>query len=137
MTRDVARALLAELAERGVHVRIEDGRIHCKPRRGLTDELRQRLLRHRDEVLAELAVRECPVLEAVLEAFDGQIVGADAWGESAPFWGGYEQPGTCRLCGGREWWRRRAGGPVVCQRCHECPYGDAVVERWTTEGDSR
>lgn len=126
--------LLREVAALGIELRLNGDAIRYWPREAMPEALAARLRAHREEVALVLQARRDPLVAAVLDTFNGDLVenpspwsGIGAWREGTI---GAE---TCRVCGSRSWWRRKGGGPQVCERCHPCPYGPEHVERWEVQ----
>ena len=122
--------LLTDLRERGIEIRPLNGRIRFRPKSAMTPDLAERIDRLRCEIIANYEAVQDPFTVAVMRAFGGEVVNDASWpSETAPFHEPPVEPDRCRGCRGRRWWRRRAGGPRACERCHPCPYPDDAVER--------
>ena len=61
-----ADELLADLRQRGVTVKVRDGRLACRPGRLITPELRERLAEHKPTLIERLLADEDE--RALLEA---------------------------------------------------------------------
>lgn len=126
----MVRALLGDLAARGIELCLVADRIRYRPRSAMTPDIASRLLDVRDQLALELDARSDPFTASVLDLGDREVVPEAERGEVAPFTEPPRDRAACPGCRGRLWWGLRSGGPQVCSRCHPCGYADDQVERW-------
>lgn len=78
-----ARAILADLAARGIELRLDGDRILYRPAAALPAELAERLHAARADLALEIDARSDPFTASVLDIFDGEVVPDDEWFETA------------------------------------------------------
>jgi hypothetical protein len=124
-----------QLSRQGETLRAHD------PQHVLTDNLRQQIREHKQELLRLLAqttpacespLTEAPILRqsVVLDSSSQHIEELETCSVA---WGFWEPPDACYACGTMRRWRSIYGA-VVCVRCHPPP-DVAAVAAW--EGDVR